>query len=282
IRPDPTSLGDQLRGLAILSPEAERRRLGRSSPTRSCATWPAASSPRRVAGALRSDPARCAALKWDIERLSPSPVARDSDIKAVMHVRWVGIPALGSILLALTSCGGSSPSSARDGGKQDVPTTFLCTPGQSIACVGPGGCAGGQSCKADGSGYEPCDCGGSSTPDAATDSADGGSNDGASGDSPDGAATCDPLSPPGQQGCSAGQKCTWILLADTPAKMGRIGCVPDGTIAIGQACTVGAAGATTGYEACVSGTVCVGGFCPDNRGFAGSARAPGEGREEGC
>ncbi|MBN1605899.1 MAG: DUF4156 domain-containing protein [Polyangiaceae bacterium] len=34
-----------------------------------------------------------------------------------------------------------------------------CTPGSTQACVGPGGCNGGQSCVADGSGYSPCDCG---------------------------------------------------------------------------------------------------------------------------
>lgn len=37
----------------------------------------------------------------------------------------------------------------------------VCTPGQSVACVGPGGCAGGQACNADGTAYEACDCGGS-------------------------------------------------------------------------------------------------------------------------
>lgn len=37
----------------------------------------------------------------------------------------------------------------------------VCTPGSSQACVGPGGCAGGQSCLGDGLGYAPCDCGAS-------------------------------------------------------------------------------------------------------------------------
>lgn len=35
----------------------------------------------------------------------------------------------------------------------------LCVPGSTQACVGPAGCTGGQACKADGSGYEPCNCG---------------------------------------------------------------------------------------------------------------------------
>ena len=34
-----------------------------------------------------------------------------------------------------------------------------CVPGATQACVGPAGCSGGQACKADGSGYEPCNCG---------------------------------------------------------------------------------------------------------------------------
>jgi len=48
-----------------------------------------------------------------------------------------------------------------------------CTPGQSVACTGPGGCAGGQVCNADGTGYEACACG-------ATDS--GTPNDSSAGD----------------------------------------------------------------------------------------------------
>jgi hypothetical protein len=36
----------------------------------------------------------------------------------------------------------------------------VCTPGQSVACVGVGACQGGQLCKADGTAYEACQCGG--------------------------------------------------------------------------------------------------------------------------
>jgi hypothetical protein len=35
----------------------------------------------------------------------------------------------------------------------------VCAPGSTQACVGAGACRGGQACKADGSGYEACDCG---------------------------------------------------------------------------------------------------------------------------
>lgn len=39
------------------------------------------------------------------------------------------------------------------------PVAQTCTPGESVACVGPGGCNGGQACNADGTGFDPCSCG---------------------------------------------------------------------------------------------------------------------------
>jgi hypothetical protein len=44
---------------------------------------------------------------------------------------------------------------------EPAPKASACVPGASTPCTGPGGCAGGQACLADGSGYNPCDCGGS-------------------------------------------------------------------------------------------------------------------------
>jgi hypothetical protein len=41
-----------------------------------------------------------------------------------------------------------------------------CTPGVSQACVGPGGCAGGQVCAPDGTKFAPCDCGAPAAPPA--------------------------------------------------------------------------------------------------------------------
>ena len=38
------------------------------------------------------------------------------------------------------------------------PSRLACTPGASQACVGIGGCSGGQACLEDGSGYAPCQC----------------------------------------------------------------------------------------------------------------------------
>jgi hypothetical protein len=42
-----------------------------------------------------------------------------------------------------------------------------CVPGSSQSCVGPAGCAGGQACRPDGSGFAACDCGGTASPPAA-------------------------------------------------------------------------------------------------------------------
>lgn len=65
----------------------------------------------------------------------------------------------------------------------------LCVPGQSVACVGPGACQGGQTCKADGSGYEACEC-------ATTAIEDAGSKPSAPFIGPDGQEWLCALSPP--------------------------------------------------------------------------------------
>jgi hypothetical protein len=40
------------------------------------------------------------------------------------------------------------------------PPVRACFPGSTQACVGPGGCTGGQACLPDASSFGPCDCGG--------------------------------------------------------------------------------------------------------------------------
>lgn len=62
-------------------------------------------------------------------------------------------------------------------------------------------------------------------------------------------------SPTLQTGCQATEKCTWIIDATTPMYVGHVGCVPDGTAAVGASCMFGAAGAT-GYDNCSKGGVC--------------------------
>lgn len=57
---------------------------------------------------------------------------------------------------------GGEPQEDADAGAPEAaapqPERF-CAPGQTQECVGPGACAGGQSCLPDGSGFGPCDCG---------------------------------------------------------------------------------------------------------------------------
>jgi hypothetical protein len=90
------------------------------------------------------------------------------------------------------------------------------------------------------------------------------------GDGP-GPGLCNPLGEPGQQGCNPGQKCTWIRVQETPERLGKIGCVPDGTVQLGGACAYGPAGETTGFDDCAAGLACPSGSCTDICGFDGSA-----------
>jgi hypothetical protein len=85
--------------------------------------------------------------------------------------------------------------------------------------------------------------------------------------------TCNVLAPPGMQGCDPGQKCTWISVQDTPERLGKLGCVADGTVAAGGACTPGAVGETTGFDNCQAGLYCINMVCQDICGFDGSANA---------
>lgn len=84
---------------------------------------------------------------------------------------------------------------------------------------------------------------------------------------------CDPLAPVGQQGCITGQKCTWIRTQAQPVPLGRLGCVPDGSVAIDGACTQGPVGQTTGYDNCAAGGICINAVCKDICGFDGSQYA---------
>ena len=54
----------------------------------------------------------------------------------------------------------SAPEPAPGGEAKKPASQGSCFPGTTQACVGPGGCKGGQQCLADGTAYGPCDCGG--------------------------------------------------------------------------------------------------------------------------
>ena len=76
-----------------------------------------------------------------------------------------------------------------------------------------------------------------------------------------------------QAGCSTGEKCAWVLSTDPTADapgLGSIACAPDGTVAVGAACTIQMA-AMGGNDNCKAGGACVSGTCKaicDNNGGA--------------
>ena len=65
------------------------------------------------------------------------------------------------VALWLAACFGGDPSgdeTSDDGGLGDLSGLSCGVEGQGVACTGPGGCAGGQTCRSDGT-FGPCDCG---------------------------------------------------------------------------------------------------------------------------
>jgi hypothetical protein len=55
--------------------------------------------------------------------------------------------------------GGGADSGGRGGGAGSGGSGLVCSPGSTQVCVGPGACAGGQSCNSDGRAWGTCDCG---------------------------------------------------------------------------------------------------------------------------
>lgn len=86
---------------------------------------------------------------------------------------------------------------------------------------------------------------------------------------------CNPLAARGQQGCSAGQKCTALLVPTGGSlcpDLLDIGCVPEGGQALGAACTWTQMGGAPGYDTCVAGALCASdAVCRDICGFGGGA-----------
>jgi hypothetical protein len=132
----------------------------------------------------------------------------------------------------------------------DSSSTPKCTPGDSKACVGAGGCSGGQVCQSDGTSYGPCDCAGNMD---AGPTADGGPDGGPLPDGgPDAGSPCNPIA---QTGCTPGQRCTWDATGTTT---GQWVCRPPGSIPSGGACSNPDGGGT---DDCIGGTECVLGTC---------------------
>ena len=95
--------------------------------------------------------------------------------RRIAHTLAIALPAFLALLIPtaqLSGCGGSAAIGPPP-----------CTAGRSIACVGPGGCAGGQTCNSDGQGYGACVCGVSGS-DAGPDIRDSGHADSDAGTDP--------------------------------------------------------------------------------------------------
>ena len=58
----------------------------------------------------------------------------------------------------LSSLTGGRGDAANESGRDDEAGASACIAGRSLACTGPGGCAGGQACNAAGTAYEACLC----------------------------------------------------------------------------------------------------------------------------
>ncbi|MFZ5468600.1 MAG: hypothetical protein ACOZIN_04105 [Myxococcota bacterium] len=129
----------------------------------------------------------------------------------------------------------------------------VCVPGKSEACVGPGGCSGGQRCNASGTGFEACECAsviedaGPSGTDAGP--TDGGPVDGGGGDG--GVSACNLVT---NTGCNSGERCGWVqpTMSDGGAR-----CVPFGDAGLMASCTYG----SEGYDNCAGALICLGNKC---------------------
>lgn len=176
----------------------------------------------------------------------------------------------------LESCSSSDEGSGAGSGGENQPCygNGTCNPGLTCAshvCVrlpdasasggasaggrGSGGAAGGGNGGAAGGGG----AGGAPGGKGGVGATDGGrvpSDAAADGDTGRDGSTpaCDVVA---QTGCSLGERCAWIQDQTTPTLVAELGCVPDGTVALGGACSIGPAGPTTGYDDCKKGLACV-------------------------
>ena len=153
------------------------------------------------------------------------------------------------------------------GGSGSGGSGVVCTPGSTQVCVGPGACAGGQSCNSDGRAWGTCDCGGTGA---------GGNNTGGAGTTGMGG---------GAAGASGGSGGT----AGAIGGSGGAGAM-DGGVDAPQDAPVDLPGTDTGVEApsgdaptdapvdgpsCPPGTVACGGACVPTAGADASVTDAG-------
>lgn len=132
------------------------------------------------------------------------------------------------LLLLLVGCSGATTTTADAGGGDADGQSPVCVLGESVACTGPGGCAGGQVCEGDR--FGPCLCGPEDDAGSPRDAAvDAGSPD--AGSSPDAAPAdsgspscgdCDDANPCTRDECVAG-RCEHSIHPDETPCNGRYG-----------------------------------------------------------
>ena len=125
-----------------------------------------------------------------------------------------------------------------------------CTPGKSEACIGVGGCAGGQVCDPSGEGFGACVCAAADVGvDAVIDSTSPMDSVAETAAETGDAGPCDLVA---QSGCAMGEKCMAVASTAEPVHT----CVPAGTVAEGAACM-----STSTGDNCLAGLACLSGQC---------------------
>jgi hypothetical protein len=184
-------------------------------------------------------------------------------------MRAIGVMLTCILCMVVLACSGSS-------GAPEVPVGAVCVAGQSVFCAGSGGCAGGQACKSDGSGYGDCVCGAAGSDgglvgsgnDASSPGADAGSGsdadpqaDGATDNDgsveADGALACVPSA------CPAGGQCTVPVCSNGSCSLSY---AAEGATCTGGKCDAQGRCQICGGDgkACCPGQTCDFGFGCDN------------------
>ena len=165
-------------------------------------------------------------------------------------------------LASCSSSGGHSGTGAGGEGQACYPNG-TCNAGLTCAshlCVRlpDAGASGGASGSSGTGGASGSGTGGSGGGASGAGGKDAGGGGGAAGATDAGDAStpvCDVIA---QTGCAGGEKCAWVRQQTMPVSVGNIACVPDGTVALGGACSSGGA---SGTDDCKKGLACVNGSC---------------------
>jgi MYXO-CTERM domain-containing protein len=93
-----------------------------------------------------------------VELADAGAVDGGAPVDAAVALEAASIVDGADAVAALDATSSSDGSSAVAVVGQEGGGTQACVPGQAVACVGPGGCGGGQACNAQGTAYGDCVC----------------------------------------------------------------------------------------------------------------------------